>query len=75
MQSGWAESWAKWAEYASALPQADTIPKYMERAGNIILQAQAQITAQVNDLTELSENLSVSYSYWVARQVTPPRPK
>lgn len=69
LQKSWAADWADWATYAGALSQADTMPKYLEHAGNILLRAQAQMTAQMNDLSNLSENASVSYGYWVAKQV------
>lgn len=69
LQKSWAQDWSDWADYASALPEADTLPKYMEHAGNIFLRAQAQMVAQINDLSNLSENVSVSYGFWVAKQV------
>jgi len=69
LQKTWIDAWANWAEYAGSLEGADTVPKYAERIGNIGLRAQAQMVTQLNDLTELSENLSVSYAYWISQQV------
>ncbi|MGB0661396.1 MAG: hypothetical protein ACPGNV_14630 [Mangrovicoccus sp.] len=68
MQQNWAEQWGNWLNYAAALPEVNTIPKFVDRSNNIFLQAQAQMAAQVTDMTELSENMAVSYSFWLSKQ-------
>lgn len=68
LQKSWAEEWGAWLTYAGSLSGADTLPKVMERSANIALQAQAQVMSQVTDTMGLMENISVSYSYWVAKQ-------
>lgn len=69
MQARWMTAWGDWLSYASTLEGADTVPKYVERVGNIALRAQAQVAQQVNDSSNLMENLSVNYAYWLAQQV------
>lgn len=68
-QASWMSAWMDWAEYAGTLDGADTVPKYVERVGNIALRAQNQMAVQANDMSNLMENLNVSYSYWLAQQV------
>lgn len=72
MQAGWLSAWGDWLGYASTLEGADTVPKYMERVGNIGLRAQAQVAQQMNDTANLMENMSVNYAYWLAQQVEAP---
>lgn len=69
LQKNWAQDWGKWGHYCWTLAGADTAPKIMERSNNIALQAQAQVASQMNELTELVENIGVSYAFWVHRQV------
>lgn len=71
MQSNWMQAWSDWAAYAGTLDGVDTVPKLMERVGNIGLRAQAQIASQNNDLANLNENVSVSYLYWLSQQLDP----
>ena len=70
LQASWVRDWADWMGYAKSLEGANTMPKYVERTGNIMLQAQAQIASQANELSELMDNVSVSYAYWLDQQVT-----
>lgn len=69
LQATWADQWRAWYDYASALPDVNTLPKYLDRSGNIALQAQAQMVSQLSDLSELYENMTVSYSYWLSKQL------
>lgn len=69
LQKGWVRDWMDWAEYARSITGADTLPKFADHAGNILVRAQAQMTNQMTALTDVSENLAVNYSYWVARQL------
>lgn len=69
MQKIWANDWAEWLQYANSVTGAQTLPKFAERTNNISMQAQAQIAKQTNEFTELLENTSVSYSYWLAKQL------
>jgi hypothetical protein len=69
MQQNWMKAWFGWATYAQSLQGADTVPKFVERSGNIVLQAQSQMMQQANEMTELMENAGVSYAYWVSRQL------
>ena len=69
LQSTWADQWKAWYDYASALPDVNTLPKYLDRTGNIALQAQAQMVSQMSDISELYENMTVSYSYWLSKQL------
>ncbi len=68
LQAGWVKDWADWMAYAQAITEADTVPKFAEHAGNIALRAQAQMTQQMTALSELSENVTVSYGYWLSKQ-------
>lgn len=69
LQKGWVQDWMDWAAYARSITGADTLPKFAEHAGNIAVRAQAQMTNQMTALTDVSENLTVNYGYWVARQL------
>lgn len=69
LQSAWAAQWETWLDYARALPEVDTIPKLVDRSNNVVLQAQSQMASQVTDLTELAENMAVSYSFWLNKQL------
>lgn len=71
MQKTWANDWAEWFKYANSISGAQTLPKFAERTNNINMQAHAQIAKQTNELAELVENASVSYSYWLAKQIEP----
>jgi hypothetical protein len=65
LQTGWAADWTAWLDYASTLKGANTTSKLVEREGNILAQAVAQINAQATDLAGLLENIDVGYSYWL----------
>ena len=67
LQQKWLDAWIDWGDYAQSITGANTVPKLSERAGNIVLQAQAQMQSQVNDMTELAENIGVSYSFWLSQ--------
>jgi hypothetical protein len=69
LQKGWVRDWMEWAAYAQSITGADTLPKFAEHAGNIVVRAQAQVTNQMTAITDVSENFAVNYSYWVARQL------
>lgn len=69
MQKSWMAGWDDWLEYTQTLAGADTMPKFMAHSGNIMLRAQAQMLAQMTDMSGLAENFSVSYSFWVHKQI------
>ena len=69
MQKSWLNEWSTWASYAQSLQGADTVPKYFERIGNIALQAQTQMNTQTTEMSELMDNIAVSYSYWLERKI------
>ena len=69
LQIGWLRDWTRWGLYAQSLDGANTVPKYVERVGNIALQAQAQVNAQAAQWSELMDNVGVSYGFWLTRQL------
>jgi len=69
LQKSWMQGWLDWVDYTETLAGADTVPKFMERVGNIGLRAQAQMVKQVNDSAELLDNVFVSFSWWAAQQM------
>ncbi|MDA7427384.1 hypothetical protein PGB28_02855 [Primorskyibacter aestuariivivens] len=69
LQIGWLRDWTRWGLYAQSLDGANTVPKYVERVGNIALQAQAQVNAQAEQWSELMDNVGVSYGFWLTRQL------
>ena len=69
MQAGWVEAWMDWSDYATTLEGADTVPKYVDRLSNIMLRAQTQMATQASDMSNLVENVSVSYGYWLSQQL------
>lgn len=69
LQMQWMRDWWDWGAYAQTLEGADTIPKFAERTGNIALQAQALSVAHITQFSTLMDNVGVSYSYWVSRQL------
>jgi len=69
MQASWMQDWAGWLEFAGSIQGANTVPKYMDRLNNIFLQADAQRASQLQEFSELVENINVSYAHWLSRQV------
>lgn len=69
LQKSWMNDWAEWMSYAQSLPDTDTVPKYLAQSGNIVLQAQAQMVSQISELSELVDNVSVNYGFWLSQQV------
>lgn len=69
LQKSWMQDWMNWAQYAQTLQGADTVPKYVERTGNIVLQAQAQLASQANEFSELWDNIAVNMGFWVKQQI------
>ncbi|WP_424965212.1 MULTISPECIES: hypothetical protein [unclassified Dinoroseobacter] len=66
LQQSWIKDWSDWISYAQSLDGVDTMPKYVDRTGNIFLQAQAQMVSQASELSELMDNVGVSYAYWIS---------
>ena len=73
LQQSWIQDWSNWITYAQSLEGANTMPKYVERTGNIFLQAQAQMVSQANEFSELLDNVGVSYAYWISGKLNDPR--
>ncbi|CUH78282.1 hypothetical protein [Tropicibacter naphthalenivorans] len=69
LQQSWARDWGAWGHYCWTVVGADTIPKVAERTNNMYLQAQTQMVSQANQLSELTENVIVSYAFWLHQQV------
>lgn len=69
LQKGWLRDWSDWAAYAGSIAGADTVPKFTERAGNIALRAEAQLQKQINQTTDLGENILVSYGFWLSKRL------
>jgi hypothetical protein len=69
LQMSWVRAWADWARFAGSISGADTTAKYADRMGNIVLRAEAQITSQVTEASELADNIGISYAYWLTRQL------
>ena len=69
LQVSWVKDWSNWVGYAKSIEGANTVPKYVDRTGNIFLQAQAQLTSQASEMSELMDNIGVSYAYWLNRQL------
>ena len=67
MQKTWIDGWQAWARYAQTVEASDTVPKFVERSGNVALQAEAQLIAQARDVSELMDNVAVSYGWWLTR--------
>lgn len=70
LQNAWMNDWTKWAAYAQSLQGVDTVPKYVDRIGNITLQAQAQVMTQCKDWAELMDNFGVNYAYLVHQRLS-----
>lgn len=69
LQQQWIQDWTDWSSFAQSIEGADTVPKYADRTGNIFLQASALVVTQMGQWSELMDNMSVNYAFWVHRQL------
>lgn len=69
MQGEWIGQWRDWGDYAAAINEARTASIYAEHGMNTLLRAQKLMSDQITATMELTENVTVSYGYWIDRRL------
>jgi hypothetical protein len=69
MQGDWATQWRDWAAYAASVNQARTPSIYVEHSMNTLVRAQKLMSDQMTATMALTENVTVSYGYWLDRRI------
>ncbi len=69
MQRDWIAQWRDWAAYAAAIDEARTLPIYAEHGMNTAVRAQKLAADQIAAAVTLTENVAVSYGYWLDRRL------
>lgn len=69
MQGAWIGQWRDWAEYAASIDEARTLSIYAEHGLNTLVRAQKLASDQMTETMELTENVTVSYGYWIDRRL------